>query len=114
MQEPSVEINGFETFVNGGQPLQNIDKITILSNNQTTAAFQIANEDHTLGNLLRFIIMKNPDVEFCGYTIPHPSEFVMNLRIQCRSGMAFDALKKGINDLREMLVFMKTEARNKL
>jgi len=24
----------------------------------------------------------SPDVEFCGYSIPHPSEAVMNLRIQ--------------------------------
>jgi DNA-directed RNA polymerase subunit L len=26
--------------------------------------------------------MKNPDVEFCGYSIPHPSEAKLNLRIQ--------------------------------
>jgi DNA-directed RNA polymerase subunit L len=24
----------------------------------------------------------SPDVEFCGYTIPHPSETKMNIRIQ--------------------------------
>lgn len=24
----------------------------------------------------------SPDVEFCGYTIPHPSESKMNIRIQ--------------------------------
>jgi DNA-directed RNA polymerase subunit L len=24
----------------------------------------------------------SPDVEFCGYSIPHPSEAKMNLRIQ--------------------------------
>lgn len=26
--------------------------------------------------------LRSPDVEFCGYTIPHPSEAKMNLRIQ--------------------------------
>jgi DNA-directed RNA polymerase I and III subunit RPAC2 len=26
--------------------------------------------------------MHSPDVEFCGYSIPHPSEAKMNLRIQ--------------------------------
>lgn len=45
-------------------------------------SFQIEREDHTLGNSLRYFISKNPDVEFCGYTIPHPSETKMNIRIQ--------------------------------
>jgi DNA-directed RNA polymerase I and III subunit RPAC2 len=65
----------------------------------TAASFQFDEEDHTLGNALRYIIMKklvyligmceknadfllSPDVEFCGYSIPHPSEDKMNLRIQ--------------------------------
>ena len=26
--------------------------------------------------------LRSPDVELCGYSIPHPSEAVMNLRIQ--------------------------------
>lgn len=58
-------------------------------------------EDHTLGNALRYVIMKkyvqhfgsvklrastltlqSPDVEFCGYSIPHPSDPKMNIRIQ--------------------------------
>jgi DNA-directed RNA polymerase I and III subunit RPAC2 len=27
-------------------------------------------------------MLYSPDVEFCGYSIPHPSEAKMNLRIQ--------------------------------
>ena len=65
---------------------------------ETAASFQFDGEDHTLGNALRYIIHKkcvivfctheekltnaSPDVEFCGYSIPHPSEAKMNLRIQ--------------------------------
>lgn len=67
-------------------------------------SFQIAHEDHTLGNALRYFINKNPDVEFCGYTIPHPSEALMNLRIQTwedTGTTAFDALRKGLEDLME-------------
>ncbi|KAF5093073.1 hypothetical protein D0Z00_004257 [Geotrichum galactomycetum] len=60
----------------------------------------IKNEDHTLGNPLRYIIMKNPDVEFCGYSIPHPSEAKMNVRIQTYGETtAFQALQKGLRDL---------------
>ncbi|KAI5804031.1 putative DNA-directed RNA polymerase subunit [Peziza echinospora] len=63
-------------------------------------SFQIDNEDHTLGNALRYIIMKNPQVEFCGYSIPHPSEAKMNVRIQTYGKVtAIEALKKGLTDL---------------
>ncbi|UNI14390.1 RNA polymerase subunit AC19, variant 2 [Purpureocillium takamizusanense] len=48
----------------------------------TAASFEFIDEGHTLGNALRYVIMKNPDVEFCAYAIPHPSEPKMNIRIQ--------------------------------
>ncbi|KAG2382396.1 hypothetical protein C9374_005598 [Naegleria lovaniensis] len=39
-------------------------------------------ESHTMGNALRYILMKNKKVSFCGYTVPHPLEAKMNLRLQ--------------------------------
>ncbi|KFX87908.1 hypothetical protein O988_09228 [Pseudogymnoascus sp. VKM F-3808] len=68
----------------------------------TAASFEFTNEDHTLGNALRYIIMKNPNVEFCGYSIPHPSEPKMNIRIQTYEGTAFEALEKGLDDLMDL------------
>ncbi|KAK3186525.1 RNA polymerase subunit AC19 [Lecanicillium sp. MT-2017a] len=68
----------------------------------TAASFEFTDEGHTLGNALRYIIMKNPDVEFCAYTIPHPSEPKMNIRIQTYEGTAVDALKKGLADIQEV------------
>lgn len=41
----------------------------------------------------------SPNVEFCGYSIPHPSEPKMNIRIQTYEGTAFEALEKGFDDL---------------
>ena len=32
--------------------------------------YQFTGEDHTLGNALRYMLMKDPDVEFAGYTAP--------------------------------------------
>ena len=67
-------------------------------------SFQIEQEDHTLGNALRYFLNKNPDVELCGYTIPHPSETKMNIRIQTwedTQTSAYDALRKGLDDLME-------------
>ncbi|EPY50729.1 DNA-directed RNA polymerase I and III subunit Rpc19 [Schizosaccharomyces cryophilus OY26] len=82
------------------------EKITILPGHSadfTSVTFQILKEDHTLGNSLRYMIMKNPEVEFCGYSIPHPSEAKMNLRIQTiPSTTAIEALKKGLDDLMDL------------
>ncbi|RDW83923.1 DNA-directed RNA polymerase core subunit RPC19 [Aspergillus mulundensis] len=69
----------------------------------TAASFQFEGEGHTLGNALRYAIMKNPEVEFCGYTIPHPSESKMNIRIQTYdSTTAVEALEKGLDTLMEL------------
>ncbi|KAL6891398.1 DNA-directed RNA polymerase [Trichoderma longibrachiatum] len=68
----------------------------------TAASFEFTDEGHTLGNALRYVIMKNPDVEFCAYSIPHPSEPKMNIRIQTYDGTAVNALKKGLSDLQDV------------
>jgi len=68
--------------------------------NDTAASFEFEAEDHTLGNALRYMIMKNPQVELCGYSIPHPSEAKMNIRIQTYEGTTvYDVLEKGFDDL---------------
>lgn len=62
--------------------------------------FVMHDEDHTLGNSLRYMVMKNPDVEFCGYCITHPSESKINFRIQTRGSLpAVEPFRKGLNDL---------------
>ncbi|OJD17553.1 hypothetical protein AJ78_02366 [Emergomyces pasteurianus Ep9510] len=79
-------------------------RITILPGAiETAASFQFDKEDHTLGNALRYVIMKNPEVEFCGYTMPHPSEAKMNLRIQTYDTTnVFAVLEKGFDDLMDL------------
>ncbi|XP_070615829.1 DNA-directed RNA polymerases I and III subunit RPAC2-like [Erythrolamprus reginae] len=67
---------------------------------KSCVTFVLNNEDHTLGNSLRYMIMKNPEVEFCGYSITHPSESKINFRIQSRGGRpAIDTFQKGLEDL---------------
>ncbi|XP_060741066.1 DNA-directed RNA polymerases I and III subunit RPAC2 [Tachysurus vachellii] len=70
---------------------------------ESCVTFVLHEEDHTLGNSLRYMIMKNPDVEFCGYSITHPSESKINFRIQTRGGLpATEPLRKGLNDLTDV------------
>ena len=47
------------------------------------STFCIGNEDHTLANALRHVLMNaSSDVEFAGYSVPHPSEPVVQIRVQ--------------------------------
>ncbi|KAL2108222.1 hypothetical protein VUR80DRAFT_4114 [Thermomyces stellatus] len=80
----------------------------------TAASFEFLEEGHTLGNALRWVVMKNPDVEFCAYTIPHPSEAKMNVRIQTYEGAAVDALQKGLRDLADMCDVMTEKFSEKI
>ncbi|KAF8538212.1 DNA-directed RNA polymerase [Trichophaea hybrida] len=110
---------GEEAQINGEKD-QNLTIKVLPGEEAGCASFQIEDEDHTLGNALRYMIMKNPMVELCGYSIPHPSENHMNMRIQiypefedeCRP---VDALMKGLDDLNglcEVVHEKFTEARD--
>ena len=84
-----------------------INKIEIIreasSTDDFSKTFSLNDEDHTLANSLRYLIMKNPNVIFCGYTIPHPSEIKVNFRIQTnRQVTALEVLEKGLKDFAEV------------
>lgn len=44
--------------------------------------FAIGDEDHTIGNSLRHVLMNNSKVSFAGYSVPHPSEPIVHIRVQ--------------------------------
>lgn len=41
-------------------------------------------------------------MEFCGYSVPHPSEAKIMLRIQCIKGSAVEALRVGLDELKRV------------
>ena len=51
--------------------------------------FTINKEDHTLGNLIRCQLLKDPNVLFAGYKNPHPHENKIILRIQGGNSIDF-------------------------
>ena len=66
-------------------PLPRHKKLTVsraAGDDTKNATYSLRNEDHTLGNLLRNQLVKNKQVEFCAYSMPHPSEPICNVRIQ--------------------------------
>ncbi|XP_066968504.1 DNA-directed RNA polymerases I and III subunit RPAC2 [Macrobrachium rosenbergii] len=62
--------------------------------------FVINGEDHTLGNILKHVIMQNPDVSYCGYTVPHPMDKKIHLRIQTNKMPALDVLHAALKNLK--------------
>mmetsp|Transcript_2219 Transcript_2219/g.6468 ORF Transcript_2219/g.6468 Transcript_2219/m.6468 type:complete len:171 (-) Transcript_2219:1639-2151(-) len=57
--------------------------------------FAIGDEDHTLGNCLRHVLIQNQKVAFAGYSVPHPSEPIVHLRVQTAKGSAKGSTKAG-------------------
>merc|ERR1712176_241320 len=54
----------------------------ISSQKKGCATYEIRSEGHTMGNAIRWSLNKNKNVEFVGYTIPHPSEDCIHVRVQ--------------------------------
>ena len=52
------------------------------SQSQYEQTFSLKNEDHTLGNTLRWMLNKKESVLLAGYSVPHPMERKVNVRVQ--------------------------------
>lgn len=68
---------------------------------KSTATFSFSHEDHTLGNVLRFMLMASPDVLTAGYSIPHPLEPKMVLHVQSRR-YAVDVVAESLENVAVM------------
>ena len=68
----------------------------------SSATYIFGNEDHTLGNAIRHVLMKRTETEFCGYSVPHPYEPKMNVRLQVsKDTTSQKVLLAGLKDLEE-------------
>jgi DNA-directed RNA polymerase II subunit RPB11 len=78
-------------------------KIEYVIDTKTTNAgvFRFNREDHTVGNLFRLQLLRDPTVRFAGYQHPHPLLNYINLRIQTNSSNVAPAevLTNAIEDL---------------
>ncbi|KAG0325504.1 RNA polymerase subunit AC19 [Podila humilis] len=88
------------------QELEESDKISVVPGTMSDpqcATFCLQDEDHTLGNALRWIIMKDPEVDFVSYSMPHPSEPKTNVRIQTSEKTnAIEAVSRGLGNLNDI------------
>ncbi|KAA3456767.1 DNA-directed RNA polymerases I and III subunit RPAC2-like [Gossypium australe] len=79
----------------------------------SAATFSLTDEDHTIANAVRFtlnqesvhsplflaLINAGPRITFCGYSIPHPSEARVNIRVQTTGDPAREVLKDACQNL---------------
>ena len=80
----------------------------------TSRTFVIGNEDHTLGNALRHVLVQNAKVGFAGYSVPHPSDPVVHIRVQANEpNTAVSALQEACETLSKQcdIVLEKLEQR---
>jgi len=90
--------SAFDSFLLfDGEKKITIEKDTKVPN---AAIFTINKEDHTLGNLLKHQLLKDPQVLFAGYKNPHPLEHKFILRVQTTADTTpAEALTAAITDL---------------
>ncbi|CAK7331372.1 unnamed protein product [Dovyalis caffra] len=65
----------------------------------SSATFSFVDEDHTLANSVRFALNQDPRVSLCGYSIPHPSDSRVNIRVQTTGDPAREVLKDACQNL---------------
>ncbi|KAG2640702.1 hypothetical protein GQ55_2G261000 [Panicum hallii var. hallii] len=72
------------------------------------ASFTIEREDHTIGNIVRMQLHRDPNVLFAGYKLPHPLQYKIIVRIHTTSQSSpTQAYTQAINDLDKELEYLK-------
>lgn len=72
------------------------------------ATFVIQREDHTIGNVIRMQLHKDPSVLFAGYKLPHPLQYKIIIKIQTTSQSSpMQAYNQAVNDLDKELDHLK-------
>mmetsp|Transcript_23644 Transcript_23644/g.55058 ORF Transcript_23644/g.55058 Transcript_23644/m.55058 type:complete len:128 (-) Transcript_23644:703-1086(-) len=78
-------------------------KVTYTSDTKVSNAgtFRLNKEDHTVGNLFRMQLLRDPSVRFAGYIHPHPLVYYIDLKIQTNSSTVapVEVLSSAIEDL---------------
>ncbi|TXG74771.1 hypothetical protein ES288_1Z012500v1, partial [Gossypium darwinii] len=97
-----IQFHPFNSFVSCFRDLEIGLKETMEHGSFTdnsAATFSLTDEDHTIANAVRFTLNQDPRVTFCGYSIPHPSEARVNIRVQTTGDLAREVLKDACQNL---------------
>lgn len=77
--------------------------------------FTIQREDHTLGNVLRMQLHRDPAVLFAGYQIPHPLEHRLLVKVQTSDESSpGKAVDESLSDLQQEFQSLKKAFQDEL
>ena len=69
---------------------------------ENTGLFVVNGEDHTFGNAVKMMLLRNPKIRFVAYRKPHPLENKIEIKIQTNGDItplaAFKEALKNLND----------------
>eukprot|EP01100_Stratorugosa_tubuloviscum_P007992 TRINITY_DN3304_c0_g2_i1.p1 TRINITY_DN3304_c0_g2~~TRINITY_DN3304_c0_g2_i1.p1 ORF type:complete len:120 (-),score=53.34 TRINITY_DN3304_c0_g2_i1:78-437(-) len=74
-------------------------EFTNSTSSDNSATLIVTKEDHTLGNLLRMQLLKQPQVEFAGYRVPHPLEHKIVIKLKTNRITPKQAIEDTIKQL---------------
>ena len=67
---------------------------------QNTSVFTIYLEDHTFGNVVKMMLLRNPKVRFVAFRKPHPLENKIEIKIQTNGDLTpLAAFKEALTNL---------------
>ncbi len=67
-----------------------------------TSLFIINDEDHTFGNSVKMMLLRNPKIRFVAYRKPHPLENKIEIKIQTNGEITpIDAFREALRNLIE-------------
>jgi DNA-directed RNA polymerase subunit L len=77
------------------------DHIEILKGQKmvNSVTYRIPLEDHTVGDLLRIYLLKNSEVKFAGYRVPHPLDDMLEVKVQTASEDTNKTVKETLKKL---------------
>jgi len=79
------------------------------------ASFIVRKEDHTLGNVVRMQLLRDKDILFAGYRMPHPLEHNIVIKIQTtQNSTPMKALENAIGDLTEEISLLEERFKTEL
>ena len=69
-------------------------------NTLNSGIFTIYLEDHTLGNSVKMMLLRNPKIRFAGYRKPHPLENKIEIKVQTNGEITpVAALREALSNL---------------
>mmetsp|Transcript_34603 Transcript_34603/g.35286 ORF Transcript_34603/g.35286 Transcript_34603/m.35286 type:complete len:121 (+) Transcript_34603:47-409(+) len=73
--------------------------------------FELGKEDHTIGNLIRIQLLRDPAVRFAGYRVPHPLIFDAHVKVQTmdHSATPISVFVAAVEDLKNETEVLRNE-----